>query len=70
MEKQLGTLYFAHIVSIHDRICINGEPISDTDFIRLADQVKAMEQRLLETHDQLSFGLLTLIALLYFKEQR
>ena len=28
-----------HIVSIHDRICINGEPISDTDFIRLADKV-------------------------------
>ena len=29
-----------------------------------------MEQRLLETHDQLSFfELLTLIALLYFKEQ-
>ena len=68
--KKVGTFTSPHIVSIHDRICINGEPISDTDFIRLADQVKAMEQRLLETHDQLSFfELLTLIALLYFKEQ-
>ena len=68
--KTVGTFTSPHIVSIHDRICINGEPISDTDFIRLADQVKAMEQRLLETHDQLSFfELLTLIALLYFKEQ-
>lgn len=69
--KKVGTFTSPHIVSIHDRICINGEPISDTDFIRLADKVKAMEQRLLETHDQLSFfELLTLIALLYFKEQK
>ena len=68
--KKVGTFTSPHIVSIHDRICINGEPISDTDFIRLADQIKVMEQRLLETHDQLSFfELLTLIALLYFKEQ-
>ena len=69
--KTVGTFTSPHIVSIPDRICINGEPISDEDFIRLADQVKAMEQRLLETHDQLSFfELLTLIALLYFKEQK
>ena len=69
--KTVGTFTSPHIVSIHDRICINGEPISDAYFIRLADQVKAMEQRLLETHDQLSFfELLTLIALLYFKEQK
>ena len=69
--KKVGTFTSPHIVSIHDRICINGDPILDVDFIRLADQVKAMEQRLLETHDQLSFfELLTLIALLYFKEQK
>ena len=69
--KKVGTFTSPHIVSIHDRICINGQPISDDDFIRLAEQVKTMEQRLLETHDQLSFfELLTLIALLYFKEQK
>lgn len=68
--KKVGTFTSPHIVSIHDRICINGEPISDDDFISLAEQVKTMEQRLLETHDQLSFfELLTLIALLYFKEE-
>ena len=68
--KKVGTFTSPHIVSIHDRICINGQPISDADFIRLANQVKEMEQRLLETHDQLSFfELLTLIALLYFREQ-
>ena len=69
--KKVGTFTSPHIVSIHDRICINGQPISDADFIRLANQVKEMEQRLLETHDQLSFfELLTVIALLYFKEQK
>ena len=68
--RKVGTFTSPHIVSIHDRICINGQPISDADFIRLANQVKEMEQRLLETHDQLSFfELLTVIALLYFKEQ-
>ena len=68
--KKVGTFTSPHIVSIHDRICINGNPISDADFIRLADQVKEMELKLLETHDQLSFfELLTLIALLYFREQ-
>ena len=68
--KKVGTFTSPHIISIHDRICINGQPITDADFIRLAQQVKEIEKTLLETHDQLSFfELLTLIALLYFKEQ-
>ena len=68
--KKVGTFTSPHIVSINDRICINGLPIADEDFIRTANQVKEMEKTLLETHDQLSFfELLTLIALLYFKEQ-
>jgi len=68
--KKVGTFTSPHIISINDRICINGLPIADEDFIRTANQVKEMEKTLLETHDQLSFfELLTLIALLYFKEQ-
>ena len=68
--KKVGTFTSPHIVSINDRICINGLPIVDEDFTRIANQVKEMEKTLLETHDQLSFfELLTLIALLYFKEQ-
>ena len=68
--KKVGTFTSPHIISINDRICINGQPIADEDFIRTANQVKEMEKTLLETHDQLSFfELLTLIALLYFKEQ-
>ena len=68
--KKVGTFTSPHIISIHDRICINGQPIADEDFIRIANRVKEMEKILLETHDHLSFfELLTLIALLYFKEQ-
>ena len=70
LGKKVGTFTSPHIISIHDRICINGKSIADEDFIRIANQVKEMEKTLLETHDQLSFfELLTLIALLYFKEQ-
>ena len=68
--KKVGTFTSPHIISIHDRICINGLPIASEDFVRIANQVKEMEKTLLETHDHLSFfELLTLIALLYFKEQ-
>ena len=68
--KKVATFTSPHIVSINDRICINGQPIADEDFIRLADQVKEMEKTLLQTHDQLSFfELLTLLAFLYFREQ-
>ena len=68
--KKVGIFTSPHIISINDRICINGQAIADADFIRLAEQVKEMEKTLLETHDQLSFfELLTLIAFLYFREQ-
>ncbi|EKS19590.1 bifunctional folylpolyglutamate synthase/dihydrofolate synthase [Streptococcus sp. F0441] len=68
--KKVGTFTSPHIISIHDRICINGQPIAEEDFVRIANQVNEMEKTLLETHDHLSFfELLTLIALLYFKEQ-
>ena len=68
--KKVGTFTSPHIISIHDRIGINGQAIADADFIRLAEQIKEMEKTLLETHDQLSFfELLTLIALVYFREQ-
>ena len=69
-DKKVATFTSPHIVSINDRICINGQPIADADFIRLANKVKEMEKTLLQTHDQLSFfELLTLIAFLYFREQ-
>ena len=67
---KVGSFTSPHIVSIHDRICINGQPISDQDLIRLGQRIQAMESQLLETHDQLSyFEMITLLAFLYFHEQ-
>ena len=67
---KVGTFTSPHIVSMHDRICINGQPISDRDLIRLGQSIQAMESQLLETHDQLSyFEIITLLAFLYFHEQ-
>ena len=67
---KVGSFTSPHIVSMHDRICINGQPISDQDLIRLGQRIQAMESQLLETHDQLSyFEIITLLAFLYFHEQ-
>ena len=68
--RKTGSFTSPHMISIHDRICINGQPIAPADFIRLGQEVQKMEQELLKSHDQLSyFEILTLIAFLYFKEQ-
>ena len=68
--QKVGTFTSPHMISIHDRICIGGEPISDRDFIRLGQVIQAMEVQLLETQDQLSyFEIISLMAFLYFKEQ-
>ena len=68
---KVGTFTSPHIVSMHDRICINGQPISEQDLIRLGQSIQAMESQLLETHDQLSyFEIITLLAFLYFHEQK
>ena len=70
-EKKVGTFTSPHMASIHDRICINHEPISDNDFIRIGHRIQAMERQLLRTQDSLSyFEILTLIALLYFEEEQ
>ena len=69
-EKKVGTFTSPHMISIHDRICIGDQPISDEDFTRIGQEVLQMEQTLLQTQDQLSyFEIICLMALLYFKEQ-
>lgn len=68
--KKVGTFTSPHMISIHDRICIGDQPISDEDFTRIGQGVQQMEQTLLQTQDQLSyFEIICLMALLYFKEQ-
>ena len=69
--KKVASFTSPHMVSVHDRICINGLPISDADFVRLGRQIQEMERELVKTHDQLSyFEILTLLAFLYFREEK
>ncbi|KXT85121.1 Dihydrofolate synthase / Folylpolyglutamate synthase [Streptococcus sp. DD11] len=68
---KVGSFTSPHIISIHDRICVNGQPISDEDFVRLGLHIQKMESELLKPQDQLSyFEILTLLAFLYFREQQ
>ena len=68
--KKVGTFTSPHMISIHDRICIGDQPISDEDFTRIGQQVQEMEQILLLCLDLLSFfEFFCLMSLLYFKEQ-
>lgn len=67
-EKKVGTFTSPHMASIHDRICINHEPISDNDFIRIGHRIQAMEKQLLQPLSY--FEILTLMALLYFNEEQ
>ena len=70
-KKKVGTFTSPHMVSIYDRICVNHKPISDKDFVRIGRRIQAMERKLLQTQDPLSyFEILTLIALLYFEEEQ
>ncbi|MGT2846743.1 bifunctional folylpolyglutamate synthase/dihydrofolate synthase [Streptococcus massiliensis] len=69
--KKVATFTSPHMVSIHDRICINAQPISDEDFVRLAKDIQIMEKKLVKTQAPLSyFEILTLLAWLYFREQK
>ena len=69
--KKVASFTSPHMISVHDRICINGLPISDADFVRLGRQIQEMERELVKTHDQLSyFEILTLLAFLYFREEQ
>lgn len=59
-----------HMVTICDRISIDGQPISEEDFSRLGRVIMQMEAELTQSHELLSyFEILTLLAFLYFKEQ-
>jgi dihydrofolate synthase/folylpolyglutamate synthase len=59
-----------HLSRVNERICINGEPISDEDFARLYFQVDSAAERLVATgelpHQPSFFETLTALAFLYF----
>lgn len=60
-----GLFTSPHIFDIRERICINGKKISEEDFCKCLEKVLSAEEKPLKF-----FELLTLSALVYFKEKK
>ncbi|MBF0787554.1 MULTISPECIES: folylpolyglutamate synthase/dihydrofolate synthase family protein [unclassified Streptococcus] len=66
----VGAFVSPHMVTVHDRICVNGEPIPDAIFQELLEKIFVLEQEVERVYEPFRyFEVLTLVMLLYFKEQ-
>lgn len=55
-----------HLIYLSERIAINGIPISDEDFVRIAERVRPFA----EVHQLTFFETVTAIAFIYFREMK
>ncbi|MGT2799563.1 bifunctional folylpolyglutamate synthase/dihydrofolate synthase [Streptococcus marmotae] len=68
---RVGTFVSPHLVTVHDRICINGQPIAKADFQKLLERVFQLEKKVEQVYEPFRyFEVLTLVMLLYFQAQR
>lgn len=68
---RVGSFVSPHMVTVHDRICIDQTPISDQDFQRLLQQVYELEQEVATVYEPFRyFEVMVLIMFLYFREQQ
>ncbi|HEL2738118.1 TPA: bifunctional folylpolyglutamate synthase/dihydrofolate synthase [Streptococcus suis] len=68
---RVGSFVSPHMVSVHDRICINSLPISDYDFQRYLQKVYDLEQEVAARYEPFRyFEVMVLIMFLYFKDQQ
>ncbi|EHI69806.1 bifunctional folylpolyglutamate synthase/dihydrofolate synthase [Streptococcus ictaluri] len=66
---KVGTFTSPFILSFHDRICINGQAISDQDLLAIAERLKPLLERLSQETSwdrPTEFELVTLIMFYYF----
>jgi dihydrofolate synthase / folylpolyglutamate synthase len=72
-EYRTGLYTSPHLVSFCERFQINGHPISETDVVRLVEQLKPVLEQV-ATHPEFRqptfFEAATALALLYFQEQK
>lgn len=66
--QEVGTFTSPYVERFNERIAINGEPISDEDFLKVANQVRPLVEELSETElgTPTEFEVITTIALVYF----
>ncbi|WP_156008949.1 bifunctional folylpolyglutamate synthase/dihydrofolate synthase [Streptococcus ruminantium] len=67
----VGSFVSPHMVTVHDRICIDGHPISDYDFRGYLQEVYDVEQKVAERYEPFRyFEVMLLIMFLYFRERQ
>lgn len=68
---RVGSFVSPHMVSVHDRICIDSQPISDHDFQHYLQKVYDLEQEVATRYEPFRyFEVMVLIMFLYFKDQQ
>lgn len=68
---RVGSFVSPHMVSVHDRICINSQPISDHDFQHYLQKVYDLEQEVATRYEPFRyFEVMVLIMFLYFEAQQ
>ncbi|MDW8706032.1 folylpolyglutamate synthase/dihydrofolate synthase family protein [Streptococcus suis] len=68
---RVGSFVSPHMVSVHDRICIDSQPISDHDFQCYLQKVYDLEQEVAARYEPFRyFEVMVLIMFLYFKDQQ
>ncbi|HFH9840035.1 TPA: folylpolyglutamate synthase/dihydrofolate synthase family protein [Streptococcus suis] len=67
---RVGSFVSPHMVSVHDRICIDNQPISDPDFQHYLQKVYDLEQEVATRYEPFRyFEVMVLIMFLYFQDQ-
>ncbi|HEM3571561.1 TPA: bifunctional folylpolyglutamate synthase/dihydrofolate synthase [Streptococcus suis] len=68
---RVGSFVSPHMVSVHDRICIDSQPISDHDFQHYLQKVYDLEQEVATHYEPFRyFEVMVLIMFLYFQDQQ
>ncbi|HEM5333108.1 TPA: bifunctional folylpolyglutamate synthase/dihydrofolate synthase [Streptococcus suis] len=68
---RVGSFVSPHMVSVHDRICIDSQPMSDHDFQRYLQKVYDLEQEVAARYEPFRyFEVMVLIMFLYFEAQQ
>ncbi|HEM4424622.1 TPA: bifunctional folylpolyglutamate synthase/dihydrofolate synthase [Streptococcus suis] len=68
---RVGSFVSPHMVSVHDRICIDSQPISDHDFQHYLQKVYDLEQEVAARYEPFRyFEVMVLIMFLYFEAQQ
>lgn len=68
---RVGSFVSPHMVSVHDRICIDSQPISDSDFQDYLQKVYDLEQEVATRYESFRyFEVMVLIMFLYFQDQQ